>query len=343
MKAVALTHHLSLDDPRALLDVELPVPQPGAHDLRVRVHAVSVNPVDVKVRAQPTRAGQPVEGGGPKVLGWDAAGVVEAVGPEVTRFRVGDRVWFAGDITRAGSNAELALVDERIAGPMPKTLSFAEAAALPLTAITAWEALFERLGFDPDGGDAGRRVLVLGAAGGVGSIAVQMARAAGLHVIGSASRAESAAWVREMGAHDVVDHSRLQELPAQLAAVGGEVDAVLLATDPDAYVAVLPALVKAQGRVAAIVASKAPVDLNALMGKSISWHWEMMFTRSMFRTSDMDRQGALLARVAALVDAGTLRTTVQRVLKGLDAMHLREAHALVESGRTIGKVVVQAS
>lgn len=340
MKAVAITHHLPVDDPASFVELSLPRPQPGAQDLLVRVHAVSVNPVDTKVRAPKALLGRPVERG-PRVLGWDAAGVVEAVGAEVTRFRVGDRVWFAGDITRAGSNADYALVDERIAGPMPRTLSFAEAAALPLTTLTAAELLFDRLGFDPDGADAGRRVLVIGAAGGVGSVAVQLARLAGLHVIGTASRPESAAWARELGAHAVVDHAR--PLAPQLAGLGGEVDAVVLAADTDTYFDALPALLAPQGRVGAIVENRRPLNLDLLKAKSLSLHWEMMFTRSMFRTPDMDRQHGWLSRVAAMVDDGRVRSTVQRVLHGLTAANLRAAHAQVESGRTIGKWVVAAA
>ena len=339
MKAIAITHHLAVDHPDALVDVELPDPVPGPRDLRVRVHAVSVNPVDTKVRAPKALLGQAVANG-PRVLGWDAAGVVDAVGADVTGFRPGDRVWFAGDITRAGSNAGLVLVDERIASVMPTSLDFAQAAAMPLTTLTAGELLFDRLGFDPEGGDAGRRVLVIGAAGGVGSIAVQLARVAGLHVVGTASRAESAAWVRDLGAVHVMDHGR--DLVAQLPEAGGEFDAVVVAADTDAWFDTLPSLLRPQGRIGAIVENRRPLNLDLLKAKSLSFHWEMMFTRSMFRTPDQDRQGALLARVARLVDEGRVRSTVQRVLKGLDAAHLREAHALVETGRTIGKVVVQA-
>lgn len=333
MKAVVATAALPGSDPGGLLDRELPVPAPGEQDLLVRVEAVAVNPVDTKVRAGLS------SGAAPRVLGWDAAGMVEAVGAAVTRFRPGDAVFFAGDITRAGCNAELTLVDEAITGRKPASLSFAAAAALPLTSLTAWEALFERLGLDPEGADSGRSLLILGGAGGVGSIAIQLARRAGLVVIASASRAESRAWVEELGADHVLDHQR--PLPPQLAGLGLEnVDAIANFSDTDAYWEVMAELIRPQGSIVAIVGTSAPLDLNRLKSKSVRFCWEFMFTRPQFRTADMGEQGRILDRIAALVEAGELRTTLRQTLTPINAGNLRLAHAALESGRTIGKITL---
>ena len=229
MKAIALTRYLPIDDPQSLVDIELPQPKPGAHDLLVRVEAVSMNPVDTKVRAP-----KPQVEAQPKVLGYDAAGVVEAVGDGVTLFKPGDAVWYAGDITRSGSNAQYQLVDERIVGRKPANFDFANAAALPLTAITAWELLFQRMRFDADGADRGRSLLIIGGAGGVGSIAIQLARRAGLVVIATASRPETIEWCIQMGAQHVIDHR--QPLKPQLQALGfSEVDAIVNFADTAPY------------------------------------------------------------------------------------------------------------
>jgi NADPH2:quinone reductase len=334
MKAIVLNQPLPINDPLSLVDAELPVPAPRERDLLVRVRAVSVNPVDTKVRQSPqaTQAG-------PRTLGWDAAGVVEAVGAGVTLFKPGDAVYFAGDITRPGGNAEYTLVDERIAALKPATLDFAQAAALPLTAITAWEALFDRLGLSPDGASAGQRVLVIGGAGGVASIAIQLARQAGLHVIATASRPETEAWVRELGAREVLNHRG--DLVAQLEAAGGPVGHVFLTTDTDAYFPLLPQLLAPQGRVCGIVDNREPLPLNLLKPKSQAFLWEMMFARPMHQTPDMIEQHRLLTRVAQWVDAGQVRTTLQKVLRPINAANLRAAHAQVESGTTIGKVVLE--
>lgn len=339
MKAVAYTRCLPADHAEALLDLELPAPAPGPRDLLVRVQAVSVNPVDTKVR----RNRIPAEGQ-PQVLGWDAVGTVEAVGAAVSGFRPGDRVWYAGAIDRPGSNAELQLVDERIAARAPATLSDAEAAALPLTAITAWELLFDRLQVPRTGSGAAATpatLLITGGAGGVGSILIQLARQlTGLTVVATASRPQTRDWCLQLGAHQVVDHS--QPLGPQLKA---------LALPPVTYVASLthtpqhyPQLVEAlapQGRLAVIDDFAAgDIDVMALKGKSLSLHWEMMFTRSLHQTPDMAAQGELLAEVAALADAGRIRSTLTETLGRIDAAHLRRAHALLESGRVHGKVVL---
>jgi len=332
MKAIATFGPRPADDPDALREIALPDPVASGRDLLVRVHAVSVNPVDTKVRHSAT----PPAGEG-RVLGWDAAGVVEAVGADVTLFRPGDRVWYAGDITRPGSNAELQLVDERIVGRMPAALSFAEAAALPLTAITAWELLFDRLGATADSEGA---LLVVGAAGGVGSILVQLARQlTRLTVIGSASRPETQAWVRELGTHHVVDHAR--PLAAELKRVGAPaVTHVASLTQTEQHYAQLVEALAPQGRLALIDDLSGPLDVMALKRKCLSLHWEMMFARPMFQTADMSAQHALLTRVAELVDAGRLRTTLGEHFGAINAANLRRAHAFVESGRARGKVVL---
>jgi NADPH:quinone reductase len=334
MRAVALTRYLPITDPEALIDVELDTPVPGPRDLLVRVHAVAVNPVDVKVRSP-----KPKIEAAPRVLGWDAAGVVEAVGSEVTLFRTGDAVYYAGDITRPGSNQELQLVDERIVGPKPARLDMAEAAALPLTAITAHEALVDRLGFDLDGASAGASLLVIGGAGGVGSIAIQLAKRAGLRVIATASRPESADWVSSLGADAVVDHTK--DLRAELDRVGiREVDAVAIFNDTDRHFPAVAALVRPQGRVVSIVETRAPVDLGALMSKSVTFAWELMFTRPMYGTPDMIEQHRLLARIAGWIDAGELRTTLTDRRGPISAEVLRGAHAAIETGRSIGKIAI---
>lgn len=334
MRAVGLTHYLPIDAPGSLIDCRLPLPQPGARDLRVRVAAVSVNPVDTKVRAA-----KPAVEPTPRVLGWDAAGIVEAVGSDVTLFRPGDEVWYAGSIVRPGSNAEYQCVDERIVARKPRSLDFAEAAAMPLTTITAWEALFERLGLDADGADAGRSLLIIGGAGGVGSIAIQLACRAGLTTIVTASRPETVEWCRALGATHVVDHR--QPLPAQLAELGfAQVDAIANFADTDAYWTTMCELIAPQGRICAIVENRAPLELGLLKAKSAGFLWEFMFTRAQFATPDMIGQHRLLTRVAELVDAGELRTTLRETIGRIDAAGLREAHRRLEGGSVIGKLVL---
>ena len=335
MKAVALTRYLPIDDPQSLQDVELDQPQPGPQDLRVRVEAVSVNPVDTKVRAPKPQVERQ-----PKVLGYDAAGVVDAVGSEVTGFKVGDAVYYAGDITRPGSNAQFQLVDARIVAKKPASLDFAQAAALPLTVITAWELLFQRMPFDADAGGAGKSLLVIAGAGGVGSIAIQLARRAGFTVIATASREETIAWCRELGADHVVDHR--QPLTPQLEALGFKtVDAALNLADTDRYWTELGELLAPLGHVGLIVEPAGLLKIgDPYKAKSIGIHWEMMFARPRFRTADMAEQGRILARVAELVDAGALRGTQRETLSPINAENLREAHRRLESGATIGKLTL---
>lgn len=335
MKAVAYYRNLPIDDPESLVDVTLPDPQPGPRDLLVEVRAVSVNPVDVKIRA-----GVAPEAGQAKVIGWDAAGVVRAVGADVTLFQPGDKVWYAGSLTRAGTNSELHVVDERIVGHMPKSLDFAHAAALPLTSITAWELLFDRLRVPEGGEQTGRSLLVIGAAGGVGSILVQLARRlTGLTVIGTASRPETAQWVSDLGAHHVIDHTK--PLSEELARIGvGMVDHIASLTHTDAHFPQIVEAIKPQGSVA-LIDDPDLIDFRQLKRKSVSLHWEFMFTRSMFDTPDQIAQHELLERVAALIDAGTLRTTFGDHFGKIDAANLKRAHALIESNRARGKIVLE--
>ncbi|MDF2076696.1 zinc-binding alcohol dehydrogenase family protein [Pseudomonas mendocina] len=336
MKAIAYYQSLPADHPEALLDVQLDAPSPGPHDLLVEVRAISVNPVDTKIRLNVAP-----EHGAAKVLGWDAAGVVKAVGSEVTLFQPGDQVFYAGAIDRAGANSELHLVDERIAGPMPTSLSFAEAAALPLTAITAWELLFERLQIAEGSADQVQSLLIVGAAGGVGSILTQLARRlTGLTVIGTASRPQTQAWVRELGAHHVIDHSK--PLSQELARIGvGQVTHVASLTQTDQHYAQLIECLQPQGRLALIDDPLQPLDVMQLKRKSLSLHWELMFTRSLYQTNDMIEQHRLLQRVSGLVDSGVIRTTLGEHFGRIDAANLRRAHALLESGKAKGKIVLE--
>ncbi|MGJ4804605.1 zinc-binding alcohol dehydrogenase family protein [Luteimonas sp. SDU82] len=335
MRAVGLRRYLPIDDPDSLIELELERPVPGARDLLVRVEAVSVNPVDTKVRAP-----RPQVEAQPRVLGYDGAGVVEAVGSHVTGFRPGDAVYYAGDITRPGSNAQLQLVDERIVARKPASLDFAQAAALPLTALTAWELLFDRMGYAFEGGGAGRSLLVIGGAGGVGSIAIQLAKLAGFRVVATASRQESADWCRELGADEVVDHR--QPLAPQLQSQGIDaIDAALNFADTDRYWTELGELLAPQGRVGLIVEPVGALRIgDPYKAKCIGIHWEFMFARPRFGTADMDRQGRILAQVAQLVDEGRLRGTLRETLSPISAANLREAHRRLESGRSIGKLAL---
>ncbi|TXH04080.1 MAG: zinc-binding alcohol dehydrogenase family protein [Nevskiaceae bacterium] len=336
MKAVGLLKYLPIDNPESLIDLDLPKPQPQGRDLLVAVRAVSVNPIDCKQRAPKDRI-EPK----PRVLGWDACGVVEAVGPEATLFKPGDAVYYAGDITRPGSNSEYQLVDERIVGHKPRKLSAAQAAALPLTAVTAWESLFDRLRIARNGQDRGRRILIIGGAGGVGSIAIQFAkRIARLNVIATASRPESVEWCRAMGADEVIDHRGY--LASQLQERGIEgVDWILCCNDTDQHFAAMAVAIQPQGLICALVDSVQPHDLTVLKAKSAGFVWESMFTRSRFRTADMVEQHKILNRVADLIDGGEIRSTLGEVLGRIDAATLRQAHARIESGRSIGKLVLE--
>lgn len=337
MHAVGFYQNHPVTHPQALQDIELPAPELRDHDLLVEVKAVSVNPVDTKIRR-----GGDVPAGGARIVGWDAAGIVRAVGPLATRFKPGDRVWYAGDITRPGSNSELQAVDERIVGPMPTSLDFAEAASLPLTAITAWELLFDRLQVQSADPTEHTVLLVVGAAGGVGSILTQLARAlTGMTVVGTASRTETREWVLRQGAHHVIDHR--QPWAPQLAALGiDHVTHVAGLNQSAAHVPQIAAVLRPEGQFA-LIDDPVNLDIGPFKGKSISIHWELMFTRAMFATSSIARQHALLRRVAQLVDRGDLKHTLTRRIDGINAASLIQAHALVEAGDMIGKVVVANS
>lgn len=334
MKAVALTHYLPVSDPNAFLDVDLPTPTPGGHDILVAVKAVAVNPVDTKVRAPKAK----VEAS-PRVLGWDASGTVIAVGPEVSLFAPGDEVYYAGDITRPGSNSEFQLVDERIAGHKPKSLNHAEAAALPLTTITAYEAFFDRLKIDRDGANTGESILIIGAAGGVGSIGIQLAKLAGLKVIATASRPETVAWVKELGAVHVVNHR--EPLVAQVRALGlTHVDHIAIFNDMRHWEAAVE-LIRPQGGIVSIDDTDLPMPMGGMKTKAASLHWEFMFARSMHKTPDMIAQHKLLNAVARDIDAGRIKTTLAEVLRPINAENLRRAHGMIETGRARGKLVLE--
>jgi len=320
MKAVAHTG----TDIASLNDIELPRPAPAGHDLLVKVEAVSVNPVDTKQR----KAGSPT----PRVLGWDAAGTVEAIGPDVTLFKPGDAVYYAGDVTRTGCNSEFHLVDERIVGRKPKKLDFAQAAAIPLTAITAWESYFDRMKVQK-----GRSILIIGGAGGVGSIGIQIAKLAGLHVTATASRPETVGWCKELGADEVVNHR--ENLVAQIKK---PVDYIAnFSGDLDSYWPAMAELVAPQGAVVAIVANAKPMAMDVVRSKSASVCWELMFTRPRFKTPDMIEQHKLLNQVSSWLDEGKLKGTLKETLSPINAANLRKAHQKLESGTMIGKLVLK--
>jgi NADPH2:quinone reductase len=332
MRAVGYQHSLPIDNAESLVDLEVEKPAPTGRDLLVAVKAVSVNPVDTKVR----KRADP-KGGAPKILGYDAAGVVVAAGPDAKLFKAGDDVFYAGSILRQGTNAEFHLVDERIVGGKPRTLDFTAAAALPLTSITAWEMLFDRLAVPRD--NTGHSLLIVGGAGGVGSIAIQLARKlTKLTVIATASRPETVAWCKELGAHHVIDHGK--PMAPQLEAIGHRfVDYVFGINASDQHYDTIVEVIAPQGKFG-LIDDPGPIDPNKLKGKSASLHWESMFTRSSFQTPDIEAQHRLLTEVATLVDTGVIRTTLAETLGTINAANLRRAHALLESGKARGKLVL---
>ena len=327
MKAVGLYRYLPIDHPESLLDLEVDTPTASGRDLLVEVRAVSVNPVDTKRRMAGADEPQP------RILGFDAAGVVRSAGPECTLFKPGDAVYYAGSVIRQGSNAELQLVDERIVGRKPASLSFAEAAALPLTTLTAWELMFDRMGISRTGANAGADLLVIGGAGGVGSMAIQLAKKlARLNVTATASRPESVAWCKELGADAVIDHHKTIET---------DFDYVLCLANTDPYWPLFPRITKPQGKIGLIVRTQKPVDLQILHDKSLTVCLEGMFTRSTFKTPDIEAQHRLLDETAGLVEAGILRTTAKDNLGRICAEHLKRAHQRLEGGHAIGKLVLE--
>jgi len=335
MKAVGYRRSLPVTDPDVLLDVTLPDPKPAGRDLLVQVKAVSVNPVDAKQR----KRAQPPEGE-VAVLGYDAAGIVMEVGDDVTLFKPGDEVWYAGSIARPGTNSELHLVDERIVGKKPESLDFAQAAALPLTTITAWELLFDRLEVARDEGSQNQSLLIIGAAGGVGSILTQLAcKLTSATVIGTASREETQSWVKELGAHHVIDHRK--PLSQELKRIGiPQVTHVASLTHTDHHIAEIIESLAPFGRLG-LIDDPESFDIKLLKRKALSLHWELMFTRALFQTPDMIEQHHLLNETADLVDSGTLRTTMGENLGSINAANLIKAHALIESNTAKGKMVLE--
>ncbi|MET0438234.1 MAG: zinc-binding alcohol dehydrogenase family protein [Devosia sp.] len=335
MKAVGYTIAGPIDRAEALVDIDIERPRALGHDILVEVAAVSVNPVDAKVR----QGSHPPDGQW-KVLGWDAVGHVVEVGEQVTGFKPGDEVYYAGSIARPGANSQFHLVDERIVGRKPRSLSDAEAAALPLTAITAWEMLFDRLDVRKPVAGAANAILIVGGAGGVGSIAIQLVRAlTDLTVIATASRPETSQWVRDLGAHHVIDHSK--PLAEQIEALGiGAPAFVFSTTETQRHLGEIVKLIAPQGRFG-LIDDPEMLDVLPFKRKAVSTHWELMFTRSLFGTSDMNEQGKLLDAVASLIDEGKIRTTVSEVLRPINADNLKKAHSLIETGKAKGKIVLE--
>ena len=339
MKAIGYINNLPIDHAESLMDIELDQPKAQGQDLLIKIDAIAVNPVDTKIRQN-----VPSSSSSHKVIGWDAVGEVIAIGEDVSQFKPGDKVFYAGDLNRQGSNAEYQLVDERLVGLKPKSLSKAEAAALPLTAITAWELLFERLGIQMQSPDlkavSNEVILVVGAAGGVGSILIQIAKAiSGATIIATASRESSQAWVKELGADYVIDHT--QDLETQIDALNiGQVTHVASLNATDSYFDQYIELLAPFGKIA-LIDDPASLDVVKMKRKSLSLHWEFMYTHSMFQTSDMNKQHLLLNRVADLVDQGYIHTTVNQNLGPINAANLKKAHQTIESATAIGKIVLE--
>lgn len=334
MKAVGFKTSLPINEADSFIDFETDIPRPTGREILVQVKAVSINPVDFKIRQNSAKE-KVLDS--PKIIGWDAAGIVEAVGDAVTLFKPGDEVYYAGDITKSGSNAQFQLVDERIVGNKPKRFSFNEAAAMPLTTLTAWEILFDRMRINEK--DKGKTILIIGGAGGVGSIAIQIAKkVAGLTVLATASRPESVEWCRQQGADYVVNHRNLVN---EVRTAGfQQVDFILDFVDLNQYWDAFAELIRPQGAIGSISDPTQPVNLRQLKSKSVSFHWELMFTRSMFQTEDIEAQHHILNRASELFDNGALNATLTTTLSGLSAENFKTAHRQLESGSTIGKLVI---
>jgi len=335
MKAIGFKQSLPITEKNSFIAFETEKPIPTGYDLLVKVWAISVNPVDFKIRKN---AAKDMVLDTPKIIGWDAVGVVEAVGDKTSKFKEGDQVYYAGDITRSGCNAEYQLIDERIVGYKPKNLSVPEAAAMPLTSLTAYEALFDRIRIDPEK-DRGKSVLIIAGAGGVGSIAIQLAKKlCNLTVIATASREVSISWCKDLGADYVVNHHNLKE---ELESIGyGHVNYILDFVDLEGYWELATDIIKPQGHIVSITGSSKPLNLNLLKNKSVTFSWEFMYTRSMFNTEDIERQQDILNHMAHLLDEGTLKTTLTTTLYGFTVENLKTAHEMQESGKSIGKTVI---
>ncbi len=334
MKAVGFTHYLPIEDPNSFLDLDLEIPVPLDEDILVEVKAISVNPVDTKVRAPKDIVEET-----PRIIGYDASGIVKAVGSDVTLFKEGDEVYYAGDISRSGTNQEFHLVDQKIVGFKPKSLSFAEAAALPLTTITAYESFFDRLKIDPNGAHSGQTILIIGAGGGVGSIGIQLAKLAGLKVIATASRSETTNWVKELGADYVINHK--EDMVEQVRNLGlYHVDHIAIFNDMRHWETAVE-LIRPQGGIVTIDDTELPMPMAGMKAKAASLHWEFMFARPMHQTEDMIEQHKLLSNISEKIDSGTIRTTVTDVLSPISAKSIREAHRLIETGQAKGKIVIE--
>lgn len=336
MKAIGFKQSLSISEENSFIEFETAKPNPSGFDLLVKVLANSVNPVDYKVRES---AAKDTVFETPKVIGWDAVGIVEAVGEKTSKFKVGDEVFYAGDITRSGCNTEYQLIDERIVGKKPKKISVAAAAAMPLTSLTAYEALFDRIRISPEK-DKGKSVLILGGAGGVGSIAIQLAKKLGnLTVIATASREDSIKWCKDLGADFIINHHN--DLKEELKKIGhSEVNYILDFANLEGYWDTIAEIIKPQGHIVSITGSKKPLNLNIFKNKSVTFSWEFMYTRSMYQTEDMERQHEILNHLADLLDNGTIKSTLSKTLNGFTVENLKEAHRLQESGKRIGKTVI---
>ncbi|MDP7980627.1 zinc-binding alcohol dehydrogenase family protein [Bacillus multifaciens] len=338
MKAVGLLEYLPIENENSLVDIELPRPVPTGRDILVKIHAISVNPVDTKVRAPKDKKEEEY-----KILGWDASGVVVEVGEDCTLFQPGDEVFYAGSIIRPGTYSEYHLVDERIVGARPKNLTHAQSAAIPLTAITAWEGMFERLAIDINNKEKNKQknILIIGGAGGVGSIAIQLAKWAGLNVITTASRKETREWVGSFGADYVINHH--ESFKEQLSQMKiDEVDYIFCLNNTDQHWNSMAEVIKPQGKICSIVENEKPLELGLLKSKSAAFVWEFMFTRAMYQTEDMINQHLLLNQVSELLDQKVLKTTLSRTLSPIHAANIRKAHEIIETGSTIGKIVLEA-
>ena len=335
MKAIGLYKYLPIEHEESLLDLDIEKPTPKKRELLVKIHAISVNPIDTKVKA-PKEQVEEI----PKILGWDAVGIVEETGEDCELFKRGDYVYYAGSIAKPGANSEYHIVDERIVGKKPETITDAEAAALPLTAITAWEGLFERLGIDLHGNNENKTILIIGGAGGVGSIGIQLAKLAGLTVIATASRQETTDWCKQFGADYVINH--FKPFTEQLQALNiHNVDYIYCLNSTEQHWDNMAAVIKPQGKICSIVDAKKELNLNVLKSKSATFVWEFMFTKAIYETEDMVTQHEILSEVAKLVDDGKVKTTVTTILSPIHAENVRKAHQMIESGKTIGKIVLE--
>lgn len=334
MRAVGFNKSLHIEHENSLIDFETDIPEPGKRDLLIKIMAIAVNPVDYKVRQSAAKDSELDE---PKVIGWDAAGIVERVGKDVKLFKEGDEVYYSGDITRPGCYAEYQLVDERIVGHKPKNLSWEEAAALPLTGLTAWESIFDRLKIK-EGSGAGKNILIIGGAGGVGSIAIQLLKTLTRYkIIATASRDATRNWCEKMGADKIVNHNDLIEEMRDHEYV----DYILNFADTSSNWKAMVELIAPQGGICCIVNTTEDVDLNLLKTKSVSFHWELMFTRSMFETKDMISQHKILNKLKNLVEENKIKSTLNKHFEGLNAETLKKVHRLQESGKSIGKNVIR--